>query len=259
MVGSRLVRLGELLRRSRLDATREAEAALAGSPALAARMVLDGPFRGMRYPAPRAFGSMLYPKLVGSYECELHPWLEQLRRRPYAHVMDIGCAEGYYAVGLALLWPAAQVHAHDSDPAALDACRETARANGVLDRLHLGGAVSAEDLGRFGALADGLIVCDCEGCELSLFTPPVVERLAGCDVIVELHDFIDPTISSTLVERFRPSHAVHTVRTARRHPGRFAALRGLSPLARELAMAEQRPGPMEWLLARSRPGARTPG
>ena len=229
---------------------------LAADPRLAERIVLGGPFRGMRYPAARALGSTLYPKLVGCYECELHPWLDRLRSRPYAHVMDIGCAEGYYAVGLALLFPRAEVLAHDSDPAALAACRETALANGVLDRVRLGGLVSADDLGRFGARGGGLIVCDCEGCEMTLFSPGAVERLAACDLIVELHDFIDPAISSTLVERFRRTHMVRTVPTRRRNAGRWPALRRLPPLARELAVAELRPGPMEWLLAESRAPSR---
>lgn len=36
-------------------------------------VVRTGPFAGLRYPALRAHGSVLVPKLLGTYEAELHP------------------------------------------------------------------------------------------------------------------------------------------------------------------------------------------
>jgi hypothetical protein len=35
--------------------------------------VRSGPFQGMRYPGAEAAGSALIPKLLGSYQRELHP------------------------------------------------------------------------------------------------------------------------------------------------------------------------------------------
>jgi hypothetical protein len=43
-------------------------------------MVAGAPFRGMRYPSGRSFGRALLPKLLGSYESELHPLLEAVLR-----------------------------------------------------------------------------------------------------------------------------------------------------------------------------------
>ncbi len=40
--------------------------------------VLHGPFVGMKYPGTEAAGSAFIPKLLGSYEKELHPLLERL-------------------------------------------------------------------------------------------------------------------------------------------------------------------------------------
>jgi hypothetical protein len=251
-VGARLAHLGDLLRRGRRSAVQEAELTLRSAPVFAERRVLGGPFRGMRYPSLQAFGSTLYPKLAGSYECELVPWLERLRNRPYTAIHDIGCAEGYYAVGLALLFPGASVYAYDSDPAAMDACRAMARANGIAERLAIGGALTAADLCRLDPHERGLILCDCEGCEAALFTAVVVRHLEAYDLIIELHDFVDPAISSTLRPRFGASHDVSVVATTPRDPARFPVLRALPALAREVALDELRPGPMEWLLAESR-------
>src|SRR6516162_7464404 len=41
--------------------------------------VRHGPFRGMKYTAEKSVGSVLVPKLLGSYERELHPLLERLQ------------------------------------------------------------------------------------------------------------------------------------------------------------------------------------
>src|SRR5918997_1281919 len=76
-------------------------------------VVQAGPFRGMRY-SPRLTASdtllshTLLPKLVGCYEVELHDTLAAVFKRKYRQVINIGCAEGYYAVGLALNLPDVQ-------------------------------------------------------------------------------------------------------------------------------------------------------
>src|SRR4051812_19305855 len=63
--------------------------------------VLQGPFAGMQY-VTESYGSQLVPKLLGSYENELHDLVEQIVAQRPKIVIDIGAAEGYYAVGLAL-------------------------------------------------------------------------------------------------------------------------------------------------------------
>ena len=254
-LGDFLVRLGDLLRRSRETAIAEQTALLRASPLAAGLTVHGGPFRGLRYPSGRTFGSTLFPKLVGSYECEIGPWLERLRGRPYRTIHDIGCAEGYYAAGLATLFPSARVVAYDTDPEAREACRAMADLNGVGGRVTVAGGLSAEDLRRLDPGEPALVLCDCEGCELALFTPEVARHLARWDLIVELHDFIDPAISGTLVSRFSATHRVSVAATVARDPGRYPALRALPALARRIALDELRPGPMEWLLAEAKPAS----
>ena len=97
------------------------------------RRVLSGPFVGMDY-VQQATGSALMPKLLGSYEAELHETLEKIAATEYAAIIDIGCAEGYYAIGLAMRLPNAQVYAFDIDPEARELCTAMARLNGVEER-----------------------------------------------------------------------------------------------------------------------------
>ena len=44
---------------------------------------------------------------------------------------------------------------------------------------------------------------DCEGGEVDLLQPDLAPNLRYSDVLVELHDFLNPTISETILSRFR--------------------------------------------------------
>ena len=70
------------------------------------KQVSQGPFQGMRYLA-LAYCSEVLPKLVGTYECELIPGIEAICQAGCDRIVDIGAAEGYYAVGMALRNPGA--------------------------------------------------------------------------------------------------------------------------------------------------------
>src|SRR3954453_5818334 len=56
--------------------------------------VQHGPLAGLRY-RPSSRSDSLLPRLVGSYEAEIHGFIENaLKRRPSV-LIDIGCEEGY--------------------------------------------------------------------------------------------------------------------------------------------------------------------
>src|SRR5436853_482985 len=60
--------------------------------AFAETIVLSGPFGGMKYPGYTSYGSALYPKLLGTYESELHGALADLLTNPHDNIVDIGFA-----------------------------------------------------------------------------------------------------------------------------------------------------------------------
>src|SRR6202012_121812 len=102
-------------------------------------VVNGGPFQGMKY-LPESHGSALAPKLVGSYEAEISAMIEEYcARGGAANVVDIGCDEGYYAVGMALRLPLAKVYAFDIDSRAQRDCAQMAALNNVQDRVVIGG------------------------------------------------------------------------------------------------------------------------
>ena len=217
--------------------------------------VVTGPFRGMKYPSLRAVGSALLPKLLGSYESELHSALELMLARNYSTIVDIGCAEGYYAVGLALRLPAAEVFAFDTDARGREACAEMAMLNSVDVRVHIGSLCDANVLRSLPLGSRALIVVDCEGYEKALFSSGLLDVLVKHDLIIEVHDFIDITISYHLKGIFGRTHHVQSIKSKddieKAHSYRYEQLEKYDPNERLLILAERRPAIMEWLIATS--------
>jgi len=219
--------------------------------------VQAGPFKGMRYPGFEAVGSSLIGKLLGTYEIEITAWIEKLLATPYDIIVDIGCAEGYYAVGFAMKIPGCHVHAFDTDEHARKLCSAMASLNGVTSRVQVQGLCTPEELVTLVAGRRALVISDCEAGELQIFTEKLIPSLAQCDVLIEAHDFIVRGISETMQRRFETTHRctiAHSVEPLER-----MALFP-SPLIKETAPEvltwlynEGRPESMEWLLFTPRP------
>jgi len=147
--------------------------------------VRNGPFAGMIYPRGAALKKHSIPVLVGTYEQELHPCLEQIARRRYDVVLDIGSAEGYYAVGLARLLRT-RVMAFDPEPTERAWCEEAARLNDVAGLVELRELFRPADVHKYRGQRV-LCVCDCEGFEEQIFTDETVGDTAKWDLLIELH------------------------------------------------------------------------
>ncbi len=216
--------------------------------------VLSGPFAAMRLIESISWGSGdVSSKILGCYEQELHQSIEKaIARRPDT-VINIGCAEGYYAVGLARRLPAAITHAFDISPEAQAVCASAAKLNGVADRVVIGGECSRQELIRL-TRGDNkkLIVMDCEGAELQLLDESVVDGMENCDLIVECHDFVDRGITPTLTRRLGARHDVDVVREGGRNPSAYPFLSTLGTFDRWLVVCEFRPEVMSWLACWSR-------
>lgn len=215
--------------------------------ALAARYqgrVLEGPFAGMAY-VNEAVGSALYPKMIGCYEFELHPVIGAVLKRRHKLIVDVGCAEGYYAIGLALHVPESRVYAYDIDPQARMLCAKMADSNGVGSRVFVRGRCDHEELVAVLPADSALILCDCEGFELELLDPERVGALCRCDLLVELHDFIVPGLTPKLLQRFTNTHNVEIIPSIDRRPGDRPEFRRLSAADQIHALCE-RPTPMQW-------------
>jgi SAM-dependent methyltransferase len=193
-----------------------------------------------------ATGSVFCPKFVGSYEAPLTPFIEQAIGRNHAIVIDIGCAEGYYAVGLASRMLQTEVIAYDIDPVARQLCYDLACLNNVSDRVKVREICNAQELNRLN-LREGFILCDVEGAEVDILQPEFIPSLKSCTLIVELHDHLRPSVSQKLLPKFHSTHHIQLVRDSPRRVDDYAFLTFLPKEDRRLAVNEFRPS-AEWAI-----------
>jgi SAM-dependent methyltransferase len=214
------------------------------------KVVKNGPFKGLKYPSNESFGSSLYPKLLGSYEYEISQAIEEVCKNDYSDVLDIGCAEGYYAIGMALRMPNSVIHAYDVDPYAISLCTKMAAYNNLSDHLKTYSFCSEDTLKNFNFRGRGLIICDCEGYEKKLFTDESVKNLINCDIIIETHDIYDATISYHLEKTFSKSHSLTIIKSIddlqKLKSYHFPEIAHLDIHSKILLIQEERGGIMEW-------------
>jgi hypothetical protein len=213
-------------------------------------VVHSGPFRGLKY-IDRAFCSGLTPKILGSYEMELHYAVEEACRLALDQIIDIGSAEGYYAAGFALRRPDVPVVAFELDPVARQLASEVYALNGLNRRVVVRGKCAPDDLADLTHEGVSLVICDCEGDEIVLLDPARVPGLAQSFVLVETHEFVSPGVTDELQRRFSATHDIEVIwardRCRQDFPLSNWYIRRMQDLDLDAAMSEHRPILMQWL------------
>lgn len=213
--------------------------------------VFTGPFKGMRL-SNDIMPNFLLSRYVGAYEHELAPTVSAAAALPYDDVINIGCAEGYYAVGMARLMPNTRVHAFDILASAREKCARLAALNGVADRLRIGELFTPERFADFAGRR-ALVICDIEGGEFSLLDPVASPALADMDLIVEIHTNGADRTAESFQRRFEDTHIVTPIGPTHAYQGELPYwLYGLSEFDVHLASSSFRPSPTPWVSLRSR-------
>jgi SAM-dependent methyltransferase len=212
--------------------------------------VAGGPFAGMRYPVPAEVDLCLPPKLSGRYEQELHPVIERLLDRRWRTIVDVGCAAGYYTTGLALRAPEARVVGFEGSEELAALARRNAEVNGVADRVDIRGFCGPDELEPLLG-PETFAVLDVEGYEETLTDPERLPAVLQTTLLIELHDFAVPGVSSLVLARFAGSHRVSVIHadppSARDAVGAAEAA-VLPRRLRRWVVDEHRPAGMRWAI-----------
>lgn len=210
--------------------------------------VQSGPFPGMQLPKAYYLG-VPASKLLGFYEAEIASSLSKIVAMGPDTIIDVGAAEGYYAVGLALSVDSAEVYAFDTNPEAQSACQKTAELNGVSDRVHICGECSPADLeALLGNAKRPFLFLDCEGAERELLFGTSPDSLLRAHILVECHDFIDRQITTDLKAKFSGSHKIVEIEQSSRDPNLSPILKSWPEFDKWLVVSEFRPETMHWLV-----------
>lgn len=225
--------------------------------------VMTGPFAGLRYGA-ESVGSVHIPKILGTYEVELHGLMEQLVDASPEVVLNIGAAEGYYSAGLASRLPGCRLVSWELSERGRALQQDILRMNRIdARRIDSRGFCSipslVQALSQHRAAASILVLVDIEGGEALLLDPEVVPGLDRCTLLVELHEFAVPGVEALLRDRFAATHRIEHFPARPRRADDWPAVPGLdiSPGLRGTSVAlmdEGRPPGMGWLYLEPRRG-----
>lgn len=170
--------------------------------------IISGPFKYMKY-VEVSVGSELIPKLLGTYELELHDIIYNILKNSYDLIIDIGAAEGYYAVGLAKKFPATKIVAYECNTDGQTLIRQMAKLNGIKENLEIKGLCTLENLiNDLNNVKSCLIILDAEGAENTLLDLVKIPNLKYCEILVEIHDHIISNVGLSIVNRFSSTHFI---------------------------------------------------
>ncbi len=216
--------------------------------------VKSGPFVGMVYPTLAAAGSMLCPKILGTYESEIAGIFRPDYLNQFDVIIDVGCAEGYYAIGCAITTTRPRILAYDTSPDARKLCQAMDTSNGVSERVEIQGSCSCKDL-SFLTERRAFVISDCEGYEKDLFLKECVSFLEYSDVIIEVHSQYGVDIMA-IEKMFSQTHLTEVIYSKtdfeKAHEYDVPDLKHAGIATVVEALAECRPLRMPWLHARSK-------
>jgi hypothetical protein len=229
--------------RRREGVTSGAQRLLAGGDPV----VQAGPFAGLAYPPDRLadIGAPIR-KLLGVYEQEIAWVFERSIARSVSTFVDVGCADGYYAVGMAYASPATTTFAYDISSSARELCAETAIASAVTGRVRIGKRFSIDALPSLPARG-ALLLCDIEGGEVELLDERMAAALAMTIAVVEVHEDSHPGASDQLRQAFARTHDAVTV--PQQPPSRPPAQLARWPAPEQSrALSEYRDPRLHWIV-----------
>lgn len=211
-------------------------------------VVQHGPLKGFRILEDSSWGNDKAAKILGFYELEILLELaDDVRNR---HFVDLGAADGYYAVGFLKNGIARSVIAFEATDAGKDIIYKTAKDAGVADSIKIHGIADENflDLIDF-PLEETVFLMDIEGGEFNLLDRRNLYRLRKSIVYIEIHDFDAESKKQyqALLESADEFFDIKEIKKIARDPYCYDELAELDDSDHWLACSEGRAPDAKWL------------
>jgi precorrin-6B methylase 2 len=164
--------------------------------------IFSGKFKNLKF-YNNVRGSEFKPKYFGTYEDELNEYFQDFVG---SKLIDIGCDDGYYSIGLLKNNFVSKVYAFEFNNTSITNCKK----NIVLNNLNKNNIILVEKVVQnFNSISTYLnrddkflIKSDIEGGEYDLFSDDMIKNLYyyNCNLIIETH--INEKLEQDLIKRF---------------------------------------------------------
>jgi hypothetical protein len=176
-------------------------------------LIQKGPFSGMRY-HDKSYSSGSCSKFNGTYEQEIQPIIENEINKQYDVFIDIGSADGYYSVGMALWSNCSKIISFECSQKARDLQYKLAVLNKVQERISIRGRCEKDDLKNcLKDFKNALILCDIEGYEYELLNPKLIPDLKKTSLIIEVHNHVWDKMENEISKRYIHTHDIKSFKT----------------------------------------------
>lgn len=219
-----------------------------------------GPFRGMQLSSKRWWGGRdLGSQCLGLYEKEILDVIETMPVGGCNTFIDIGAADGYYAIGMLLSGKARRAVCFESSEVGRSTILENWELNGRPGTLTCYAEATPSSLARLlpDELQDSLVLIDIEGAEFMVLSDEVLPLLSKFEVMIEIHNWVDNFADqyAALLARLHKWFQITAIERAERGTFHLAELRDFTDDNRALLTSESRPCVMRFLRLRPKNGA----
>ena len=212
-----------------------------------------GYFKGMKLPDSYWWSIRdRAPMLFGFYELEVLSYLASIRDSSYKYFIDIGAADGYYAVGVLVAKLFEHSYCFETNINGQEVIKLTSVLNNVSNRISVFGHADKDfyTLLPEGILEKSVVLVDIEGGEFDLLDRNFFNIFSKSIVIVEMHPWLNLNKSANLqelIEVASSSHKHKVLNMSSRDLSGFPEVEKLNDNDRWLLCSEGRGQLMSWV------------
>ena len=217
---------------------------------LCSGVVRYGLFKGMRLSDNTWWGKAdLGSQCLGLYEKQILDLVS--RSGPYDTFLDIGAADGYYAIGMLHAQMAKRSICFEISEKGQASIRENWALNKSIGKLEVHGEANKVTLGKIVPKLTGksLVLIDIEGAEFLLLTPKIITMLKRFEIIIEIHNWVENFRSkyTELLTNLNKHYEINVLKNAAQNTENIPLLRSYTDENRLLVASERRPCLMRFL------------
>ena len=211
-----------------------------------------GPFKGLRLTHNPWWGQLdLGSQCLGLYEKEILKFIENIEDGQFTNFIDIGAADGYYAVGLLSTGKIPGSICFEKTDKGREAILTNWKNNGAIGQLVVKVKANFESIATLTEhdLERSLILIDIEGGEFELLNNDTIHKFRYSKILLEIHNWVTDFEEKykNLLISLDEFFCIKIIKRVDRQVDNYMELRDFTDDNRLLLISERRPCLMRFL------------